>query len=107
MDFGIQQRGDQGHLRGGVGMGEAPAECAALADGVMADGSGGGGEEGAGGSHLFVRGDAMMAGQAADLDGARQRPHEIEFQQVVEVDQMVRPGEPHIEHGAEALAARN
>jgi len=47
----------------------------------------------------------MMAGQAADLDRAWLWAHEVEFQEVVKVDQMSWPGDPHVEHRAEALAA--
>src|ERR1700730_6049684 len=104
-DLRVEERGDQRQLRGGVGVGKAAPDRAALADGIVTDGRGCGRQGWTCARHLRIDRQPMMACQAADFDRAGSTPDKIEFEKIVDVDQMTGAGEPQIQHRSETLAA--
>ena len=94
-----------GQLGGGIGVGEAAADGAAVANRRVADEAARLGEDGRARPHRLRPLHRVLAGERADRQAVVGRADIREVADAVDVDQRLGMGEPEVEEGDQALAA--
>ena len=102
----IQRHQDRGQLRGRVGVGDAAADRAAVADLRVAHEPERVPKQRAALGHLRRAFRGALPGEGADAQRAPVVPDVGQRFDPVDVDEIRRPGQPHVHQGDEALPAR-
>ena len=105
MKVGVERHHDGGQLGGGVGMGQAAAERAPVADLRVGDVGHGGGQQGRDLRHLRAALETALAGHGADLEPAAVGADVGQLGHAVEVDQRGGLRQAEVHRRDQALAA--
>jgi hypothetical protein len=106
LDGGVERERDRGQLRGGVGVSQRPAERAAVADLEMPDVRRGPGQQRRGARDHLIPLQRAMPGQGAHPQRAVRPGDALQPGDAVDIDDVLRPAQPHGHHRHQALPAR-